>query len=195
VKDAVGALVSSVNESSPADAAGVEPGDVIIKFDGKNIEKMRDLPRIVAETDIGAEVDVELIREGKSMTVKVVLGELEKAELVGMTGQEKESDKKSFGSLGFSVENLNATLAESLGLDDTLQGVVVTEVIAGSPAAKKGLEPGDIIRRFGQRQVADAASFADAVAKAKESGRSGILVLVEREGNQRFVQIGFVDAD
>jgi len=71
----------------------------------------------------------------------------------------------------------------------------VTEVIAGSPAAKKGLEPGDIIRRFGQRQVADAASFADAVAKAKESGRSGILVLVEREGNQRFVQIGFVDAD
>ncbi len=195
VKDAVGALVSSVNESSPADAAGVEPGDVIIKFDGKDIEKMRDLPRIVAETDIGAEVDVELIREGKTMTVKVVLGELEKAELVGMTGQEKESDKKSFGSLGFSVENLNATLAEALGLDKALQGVVVTEVITGSPAAQKGLEPGDIIRRFGQRQVEDAASFADAVAKAKESGRSGILVLVEREGNQRFVQIGFADAE
>jgi serine protease Do len=124
-----------------------------------------------------------------------VLGELEKAELVGMTGQEKESDKKSFGSLGFSVENLNATLAEALGLDNTLQGVVVTEVIASSPAAQKGLEPGDIIRRFGQRQVEDAASFADAVAKAKESGRSGILVLVEREGNQRFVQIGFADAE
>jgi len=193
LKTAMGALVSSVNESSPADAAGIVPGDVIVSFDGKSIEKMRDLPRIVAETDIGKEVEVELVREGKSMTLSVVLGELEKAELVGMTGSEKDSDKQSFGSLGFSVENLTADLAKDLGMDDTLEGVVVTEVIAGSPAAEKGLEPGDIIRRFGQRRVENAAGLAEAVANAKESGRSGILVLVERDGSQRFVQIGFAE--
>ena len=190
---AAGALVSSVNENSPAAVAGVVPGDVITSFDGKKIDKMRDLPRIVAETDIGAKVDVELFREGKPMTVSVELGELEKAELVGMTGSKNDSDKKSFGSLGFSVENLTASLAEQLGIDAGIEGVVVTEVIAGSPAAEKGLEAGDIIRRFGQRRVDDAAMLDEAVTKAKESGRSGVLILVEREGSQRFVQIGFVD--
>ena len=154
---------------------------------------MRDLPRIVAETDIGARVAVELFREGKSMTVSVELGELEKAELVGMAEEDADADRQSFGSLGFSVENLTADLAAELGLDAELTGVVVTEVIGGSPAAEKGLEPGDVIRRFGQRRVETAAAFAEAVGKARDSGRSGILILVEREGNQRFVQIGFGD--
>ena len=87
LESAEGALVSSVNEKSPADAAGIEPGDVIVSFDGRKIEKMRDLPRIVAETDIGARVAVELFREGKSMTVSVELGELE-TELVGMAEED-----------------------------------------------------------------------------------------------------------
>ncbi len=193
LESAEGALVSSVNEKSPADVAGIEPGDVIVSFDGKTIEKMRDLPRIVAETDIGAKVAVDLFREGKSMTVLVELGELEKADLVGVAKEDVDNDRKSFGSLGFSVENLTGDLAIELGLDAELTGVVVTEVIARSPAAEKGLEPGDVIRRFGQRRVETAAAFAEAVGKAKESGRSGILILVEREGNQRFVQIGFED--
>ena len=154
---------------------------------------MRDLPRIVAETDIGASVAVELFREGKSMTVSVELGELEKAELVGMAEEDADADRQSFGSLGFSVENLTADLAAELGLDAELTGVVVTEVIGGSAAAEKGLEPGDVIRRFGQRRVETAAAFAEAVGKARDSGCSGILILVEREGNQRFVQIGFGD--
>jgi serine protease Do len=193
IDDANGALVSSVNDGSPAEVAGVEPGDVIVSFDGKKIEKMRDLPRIVAETDIGAKVAVELFREGKAMTVTVELGELEKAELVASGNNAKPAEKMSFGSLGFSVENLTAELAGELELDTELSGVVVVEVIDGSPAAEKGLVPGDIIRRFGQRRVDDAAAFSDAVAKAKDGGRSGILILVERNGNQRFVQIGFVD--
>ena len=69
----------------------------------------------------------------------------------------------------------------------------MTEVTVGSPAAEKGLEAGDVIRRFGQRRVETASAFAEAVGKARDSGRSGILILVEREGNQRFVQIGFSD--
>ncbi len=190
---AEGALVSSVNENSPADSAGIEPGDVVLSFDGKRIEKMRDLPRIVAETEVGSNATVELFRNGKPVTVTVVLGEREKAELVGLVGKDQQSDKQSFGSLGFSVENITAELAAEYGLEDGTTGVVVTEVIPGSPALDKGLSEGDIIRRFGQRRVEGAEELATAIQQAEESGRSGILILVEREGRERFVQIGFAE--
>ena len=189
--EATGALVSTVNESSPAQAAGLEPGDVIISFDGKAIEKMRDLPRIVAETEIGATVAVELIRNGSRMSVDVTLGELEKAELVGIVGEESQGDAESFEKLGFSVDNLNAELAAELGLYENMRGVVVTEVEEGSPAFDKGLQPGDVIKRFGQRRVENAADLAKSVAETLESGRAGVLLLVESEGRERFIQIGF----
>ena len=189
--EAMGALVSTVNESSPAEAAGLEPGDVIVRFDGKSIEKMRDLPRIVAETEIGATVDVDLIRNGSSMTVQVTLGELEKAELVGIVGEESQGEVESFDKLGFSVDNLDAELAADLGLDTDMRGVVVTEVVDGGPAAAKGLQPGDVIKRFGQRRVENAADLAKSVAETLESGRAGVLLLVESEGRERFIQIGF----
>ena len=193
--ESAGALVSSVNEKSPADAAGLEPGDVIISFDGKMIEKMRDLPRIVAETDIGATVDVELVRNGRDMTVQVTLGELEKAELVGLVGNEEQdkgpSKSESFDKLGFTVENLTASLAEEFGLDPETTGVIVTEVAEGGPASAKGLAVGNIIKRFGQRRVEDAADLAKSVADTLEAGRAGVLLLVENEGRERFIQIGF----
>ena len=189
--EAMGALVSTVNEASPAQAAGLEPGDVIVSFDGKAIEKMRDLPRIVAETEIGATVVVELIRNGSRMTVDVTLGELEKAELVGIVGEESQGDAESFEKLGFAVDNLNAELAAELGLDESMRGVVVTEVVEGSPAFDKGLQPGDVIKRFGQRRVENAADLAKSVAETLESGRAGVLLLVESEGRERFIQIGF----
>jgi len=195
LKEAAGALVSSVNEASPAAKGGVQPGDVILKFDGKTIEKMRDLPRIVAETEIGTTVDVELFRQGKKATVKIILGELEKAEVNGLIDGSKkpgDADKQSFGSLGFSVDMLTPKLARELGLDANKQGVVVTEVVPGSPAAEKGLQKGDILRRYGQRPVADAASLAKDIADAEKAGRSGILILIERDGRERFVQISFI---
>ncbi len=188
-----GALVSSVNENSPAAKGGVQPGDVILKFDGKVIEKMRDLPRIVAETDIGANVSVDLFRQGSPKTVKITLGELEKAELVGLAGGERpaEISKESFGSLGFSVQALTPQLAEEMGISKGKVGVVVTEVVPGSPAANKNLQVGDILRRFGQRPVKGIDELTKDIEDAEESGRSGILILIERDGRERFLQIGF----
>ena len=190
--DDIGALISSVNEDGPAAKGGIQPGDVIVEFDGKPIEKMRDLPRIVAETDIGAKVKVELFRQGKRETVTVTLGELEKAELAGVIDNGRnQSDDFSFGSLGFTVANLNAALAEELGLDSDTTGVVVREVVPGSPAADKGLTVGDILRRYGQRPIDDAASLAKDIEQAEAAGRSGVLLLIEREGRERFIQISF----
>ena len=194
LKDAGGALVSSTNENSPAAKGGVQPGDVILKFDGKVIDKMRDLPRIVAETDIGTKVDVELFRQGKKKTVQVTLGELEKAELVGLASGDKSTPdgaKQSFASLGFSVQNLTPKIAGEMGLDAEKTGVVVGEVIAGSPAAEKGLQVGDILRRFGQSPVEGVSNLAKEINDAEKGGRSGILILIEREGRERFIQISF----
>ena len=192
LNDDIGALISSVNEDGPAAKGGIQAGDVIVEFDGKQIEKMRDLPRIVAETDIGANVKVELFRQGKRETVSVTLGELEKAELAGVVGnRQNRSDDFSFGSLGFTVTDLNAALAEELGLDAATTGVVVREVVPGSPAADKGLSRGDILRRYGQRPITDAANLANDIEEAEEAGRSGVLLLIEREGRERFIQISF----
>jgi serine protease Do len=188
-----GALVSTVNENSPAQAAGLEPGDVIVSFDGKMIDKMRDLPRIVAETEIGKTVRVEVVRNGNSIDVQVTLGELEKAELVGIVNEQPKGEAESFDKLGFSVENLTAELAEELGLEDDARGVVVTEVVEGGPAFTKGLKVGDIIKRFGQRRVEDAADLGKSIAETRESGRAGVLLLVESEGRERFIQIGFAE--
>jgi serine protease Do len=190
--DDIGALISSVNEDGPAAKGGIQPGDVVVEFDGKPIEKMRDLPRIVAETDIGAKVKVELFRQGKRETVTVTLGELEKAELAGVIDNGRnQSNDFSFGSLGFTVANLNAALAEELGLDSDTKGVVVREVVPGSPAADKGLTVGDILRRYGQRPIDNAASLAKDIEEAETAGRSGVLLLIEREGRERFIQISF----
>ena len=193
LSQSAGALVSSVNENSPADIAGLEPGDVILSFDGKVIDRMRDLPRIVAETDIGATVEVEIFRGGQRSTVEVTLGELEKAELVGLVGEQPNGDSQTMDRLGFTVDDLDAALAEELGLDPKLTGVVVTEVAEGSPAMEKGVETGDIIRRFGQRRVDSAADLAQSVAETLDAGRSGVLLLIERDGRERFVQIGFAE--
>ena len=121
------------------------------------------------------------------------IGELEKAELVGLAGGEKPSEmsKESFGSLGFSVQALTPLLAREMGLDEGKVGVVVTEVVPGSPAADKNLQVGDILRRFGQRPVKGVVELSKDIENAEEGGRSGILILIERDGRERFLQIGF----
>jgi len=150
--------------------------------------------RVLLQTDIGTKVDVELFRQGTAKTVQITLGELEKAELVGLAGgdtKEGEQSKQSFASLGFSVQSLTPKLAGEMGLDADKTGVVVSEVIAGSPAADKGLQVGDILRRFGQRPVAGVTELAKDIEDAEQGGRSGILILIEREGRERFIQISF----
>ncbi len=188
----MGALISSVNEDGPAAKGGVQPGDVVVKFDSKTIEKMRDLPRIVAETEIGAKVLVELFRMGKLQTVTVILGELEKAELAGVLKNGKVKDKiVSIGSLGFTVANLNEAMSVELGLEADAAGVVVREIVPGSSADIKGLAVGDILRRLGQRPVKDAENLAKDISSAEEAGRTGVLLLIERDSRERFIQIGF----
>ena len=192
IDEAAGALVSNVTKGGPSDDANIEAGDVIISFDGKKIDKMRDLPRIVAETDVDKEVAVEIIRGGKQITLTVTLGELEQAEQQGgLLNNEPASQAESFGDLGFSAEQLDADLAADFGIEEEGDAVVVTEVITGLPAADKGLQAGDVIIRFGQSRITSLDQLKEGIANAREAGRSGVLMLIKRDGQNRFIQIAF----
>ena len=193
--EAVGALVSNITAGGPADEAKLEAGDVILSFNGQKIERMRDLPRIVAETDVDTTVDVEIVRNNKRMTLKVKLGELEQAENGGLLSNNQQSTTKSFGDLGFSAEQLDADLASEYGLEEDQQAVIITEVVQGSPAAEKGLAAGDVVVRFGQSRITTLEQLVKGIDDARDAGRSGVLMLIKRDGQNRFIQISFFKKD
>ena len=189
--EAVGALVSNITAGGPADDAKLEAGDVILSFNGQKIERMRDLPRIVAETDVDTTVNVEIVRNNKKMTLQVKLGELEQAENGGLLSNNQQTTTKSFADLGFSAEQLDADLAAEYGLEADEQAVIVTEVVQGSPAAEKGLAAGDVVVRFGQSRITSLEQLVKGIDDAREAGRSGVLMLIKRDGQNRFIQISF----
>ncbi|MFV0474943.1 MAG: DegQ family serine endoprotease [Pikeienuella sp.] len=185
-----GALVSEVTAEGPAAGGGIEAGDVIMKFDGKDIVEMRDLPRMVAETDVGKDVRVVIWRKGKTQTVKVVLGLLDE----GADSPAEEVDKPETPSvaeaaLGMKLEPLTERNRGDYNIADGAKGVLVTEVDAGSTAAEKGVRPGDVIVEVAQEAVATPADVRGGVAKAREEGRKSVLILVQSGTDLRFVAL------
>jgi serine protease Do len=191
---AKGALIASVTEAGPADEAGLQAGDVIIRFDGKDVVKSRDLPRIVAETPVETTVDVEVKRGGEQKTLSVTLGELEQAENGGLLSRTQSKEKTNdtrIENIGLTVAPLTEELAEKFDLDTGETGIVVVDVTEGSPAADKGVQPGDIIRRLNQSAITSVDKLIEGIASAKKEGRKGVLMLIESDGQTRFVQISF----
>jgi len=192
LESANGALVASVTEDGPADQAGLQAGDVILKFDGKNVEKSRDLPRIVAETAVEKTVEVELVRNGKKLVRTVTLGELEQAENGGLlTSKTEPGSPETLEDIGLAVAPLDEAVAEQFDLEADENTVVVVDVAETGPAGQRGIQPGDIIRRINQAAVTSVKQLADKIREAKQSGRRGVLMLVESGGQTRFVQVSF----
>jgi serine protease Do len=179
LKEKKGALVAQVFSGSPAEKAGIEQGDVIVGFDGKEIADSKDLPRIVASTPVGKAVTIKLSRNGKVLDRQVKVGEMEeKAE-----GAKTPSTKKT---LGITVQNLTPEIAKGLGLKkDT--GVVVTGVEPGSPAADAGIRTGDVIREVNRNPVKDAQDFVQKIEKAKD--QENVLLFLQRGQNNLFAAV------
>ena len=177
-----GALVSQVNKDSPAEKAGMKPGDIIIRYNGKNIEDTRHLRNLVAATAPGSKVEVVVVRDGKERTLKVTVGELSSSKPEG--GGEGEESKSS-SDLGLTVAPLGADTAKQYNLGENAKGVVVTDVDEGSPAAAAELRPGDLITEVDRQAVTSVDDFRDAATKAK--GKDSILMLVKRDDTSRFV--------
>lgn len=198
LEEPMGALVASIDKDGPAGDAGIQPGDVIITFDGQTVNKSRDLPRIVAETDVEKTVLVDIIRNGKQKQINVTIGELESGESPPQpvqVDQESQDSQliKQIDSIGIYVAQLNDELVERYGLDTEERLVVVVRVEPDSPAAASNISEGDIIRRLNQVGVKSVKQLVEEIDFAKDSGRKGVLMLIEKNGNQRFISVDFVD--
>jgi len=191
--DAKGALVAGVLDDSPAEAAKMKTGDVILKFNGREVEESRKLPRIVAETEVGKTVDVVVWRDGRERTVRVKLGELEKFDQANLTtsvpGEDERPVERSIDELGLSLSTITRTMAEKYSLDADLEGVVITEVQGDSGAAEKGLRKGDVIVEVNQEKVSTPDAVAAKIKDAAKNGRRSVLLLINREGDLRFVAL------
>jgi serine protease Do len=196
--EASGALVASVTGGGPAQEADIQPGDVVLEFDGKKIDRMRGLPRIVAETPIAKEVDVLIWRRGEKETVKVTLGELpedeELAALSEESGEEGPDDggvSSAIDSLGVTVAALTDEMRARFELPGETKGVVITEVSEGSTAGEENLRPGDVIVEVGQEEVNSPPEVTAKVNQAKAEDKKSVLLLIDRKGDLRFVALRF----
>ncbi|BCX17702.1 MAG: serine protease [Geminicoccaceae bacterium] len=193
LKEVAGALVASVTPGGPAAASAIEPGDVVLEFDGKKIDKMRSLPRIVAETPVGREVDVVIWRKGERKTVRVKLGELPDDEQVAELGKPQTAPAPQpgaaarIGEFGLRVSPITPELKEKFQLPEKARGVVVTEVDPDGPAAQEGIRPGDLIVEVMQEEIKTPNELVAKLDAAKRAGRKAALLLVERQGDVRFV--------
>jgi serine protease Do len=193
-----GALIASVTATGPAQKAGLQPGDVILNFDGKEINAMRSLPLAVAESEIGKNVKIGYWREGKKAETSVVIGELEKAEKSGLVTDEDSAGESAPPSadqgvkvpdVGMVVGVITPADRNSYNIPDDVKGVLVMKVTPMSEAAKKGMEAGDVIVEIAKQRVSDPAKVPGLIASAIKGGTPSALLLVNRGGDVRFVAL------
>ncbi|MGO9423355.1 DegQ family serine endoprotease [Roseiarcus sp.] len=189
-----GALVAGVDDKGPAKPAGLQAGDVIVKFDGRDIKESRDLPRIVASTPVGKAVDVVVIRSGQEVTKSVTLGRLEdggKAAEVASNEDVVVPENAVQKALGMEFSGLTDEARKSYKIKDSVKGVVVTSVEPGSPAADRGLRPGDVIEEVNHQAVEKPGDLAKAIEAARKDNakKPALLLVANGDGMARFVAI------
>lgn len=190
-----GALVADVTADSPAEKGGLKPGDVILKFDGRDVENMRGLPRIVARTPVDKDVPVEVLRDGKNETLTIRTARLTEAKKASVKTDadpdEPEADAKPQTKvLGLVVGELTDELRQKFKIKDDVEGVLVLEVDAESVAAQKGVKRGDVILEVTQKEVDDPEDIQDRLAEINETGRKSALLLVSgAKGELRFIAL------
>ncbi len=189
-----GALVAGVNPKGPAAKAGIEPGDVILKFDGQDVKRMRDLPKMVARTDIGKDVQVEVLRKGKKVILPVNLGRLKDGEKLakGKSPDKKDSSEapKTTKVLGMTLSILTDAMREKLKYSEKVTGVIIVDVDVDGAAYEKGVRKGQVIVEVNQEQVLKPADVVSKINASKKAGRKSVLLLLsDKEGERRFVAV------
>ena len=172
-----GALVAEVLPESPAEKAGIKAGDVITEFDGKKINEMNELPRVVAATAVGKKVTVRLLRDGKAEEHTVTIEKLK-------DGEEGETVGGATDKLGVTVQALTKELAARFRTKET-SGVVVTDLAADSVAQEAGIARGDIIKEVNGRKIATVDDYEKAVAARKKG--TAVRFLVKRGNSSLFI--------
>src|SRR5476651_990077 len=193
IKPARGALIAGVDDKGPAKPAGIEPGDVVVKFDGKDIKEPKDLSRVVGGTAGGKEVDVVIIRTGQEDTRKVTLGKLDdgdKAQPAAAKSQPEPEKPVTQKALGLDLATLSKDLRGRYKIKDSVKGVIITGVDGTSDAADKRLSAGDVIVEVAQEAVTNAADVKKRVDQLKKDGKKSVLLLMSNaDGELRFVAL------
>jgi serine protease Do len=179
LKEPKGALVGDVVSGGPAEKAGVKRGDVIVSFDGKEIKNMSDLPRLVAETPVGKTVGIKVIRNSKEVDLKITVAELTEEMMRAQMPVSEES-------LGMRVDDITPKWAHQFRLRDK-SGVVVIDILSGSPADMAGIQAGDVIKEVNRKPVKDLKDYEVAMGKASKG--SPVLLLIRRGGQTFYVSI------
>jgi serine protease Do len=174
-----GVLIADIIEGGPADKAELQRGDIILGFNGKEVNNVHEVSRTVASTTPGTNVDIEIIRDGKKKTVKVKIGTMPEQE-----GLEPETVEKKT-AWGLTVQNLTSELAKRFGWDADERGVIISSVEPGSPADDAKLRGGDLIKEVNRRKIQNLRDYNQVIKEVKEG--ESLLFLVKREDNTFYV--------
>lgn len=185
-----GALIGGVSADGPAGKAGIQTGDVVVKFAGKEVADMQALPRIVAETPVDATVDVTLVRRGETREVKVKVGELTETAVAALAPPPPQTPRNATETLGMSLTALTPELRRQYNITDDTKGVLITGVTAQTDAALRRIQPGDVILEVGQQEVQSPEQVLQVVEQTRARNRGSVLILLrQRNGDMRFVAL------
>ena len=196
IKPPRGALVAGIDDRGPAKPAGLEPGDVIVKFDGRDVKEMHDLPRIVADTPVGKDVDVVVIRKGKEETHTVKIGRLQDTDKQAAANSDKDAAPAPKTAvqktLGLELSGLTDDMRKKFKVRDTIKGVLVTGVdpSVAQSAADKRLSPGDVIVEVQYQSVGNPTDLKNQIDALKSQGKKiAMLLVANSDGDTRFVAL------
>ncbi len=182
LEESRGALVVDVQDGSPAAKAQLKSGDVIVDFDGEDIDTVRDLTRRVAKTRADEKVEVGVWRDGKRREIDVRIGALE-----AEPEQVARNAETGHGKLGLELSPLTPDARRQFRIPDTIEGALVVGVDPRGPAAQEGVRPGDVISMVGQQPVATPGDVRKQLDRAVDNDRDHVLFRIERNGGARFV--------
>ncbi|HZF75730.1 MAG TPA: Do family serine endopeptidase [Acetobacteraceae bacterium] len=189
-----GALVARAQEGGPAAQGGIQNGDIVLRFDGREVREMRTLPRVVADTPVGKEVPVVVWRDGREQTVNVTVAELpaeqqQAAATPGPQRQPQQPQQTELSGLGLRIAPLSNETRERFSVRPESRGVVITEVAPGSPGAERELRPGDVIVEVQQERVTTPQEVQERLERLRRQGRATALLLIEGPQGQRWVPL------
>jgi serine protease Do len=175
-----GAFVQELTPGGPAGKAGMRPGDVITEVNSQKINGAGDVVDYVSGQNIGTKVTLHYVRAGRPAQTQVALAELPDED------QRQTAEAQGQGKIGIGLQTLTPDVANSLGLERGIRGAVVTDVVAGSPAERAGLKPGDVVVEVDRKPV---GSSEEAIAALRTPQKTGHLLRVRGAGGTRFVTV------
>jgi serine protease Do len=191
LKSARGVMVAGVTAGGPADKAGIANGDIILKFNNQDVKELHNLPRMVAETPIGAEVPVVVWHNGQEQTLTVKIGEMpeEEKQLAAATPAPAGNEPLALSGLGLKIAPITPELRDKFSLAPDQKGVVITDVAPDSNAAERGLRPGDVIVQVQQEEVNSPAEVEQRLNRARKQNRKMVLLLIQGQDGLRWVPL------